>query len=58
MSDTLVLQQTPTPSDHAGGNEEVAAAFPGVEIVGPADGMEKTPIPALTKGVRDGDSFS
>eukprot|EP00741_Cyanophora_paradoxa_P001820 tig00000507_g1763.t1 len=39
--------------DHAGGNEEMARAIPGLRVVGGE--MEDTPIPACTLGVKEGD---
>ena len=38
--------------DHAGGNEKLAAAFPGVPVIG---GDQR--IPALTRTVQHGDTF-
>ncbi len=41
--------------DHTGGNLDLAAAYPGLEIIGPAHDAAR--IPGLTQGVRGGESF-
>lgn len=44
--------------DHAGGNADLARHYPDISVYGPAAGLETEPIPALTHGVSDGDSWS
>ncbi len=42
--------------DHVGGNEALVARFPGIEVV--AGESDRGRIPALTRGVSDGEAFS
>lgn len=44
--------------DHVGGNEEVVAAFPGVEVVGHVSDRDRGRVPAQTRAVDAGDQVA